>query len=142
MIKVRDTTLWEKLGASMINILVVAAIFTIVYVVIAPARTEPKLVFIGLFLVYSLLFAVLNNGRDIGMIAVGSFWRENYSLSQHLIFCLLYTLSFSTLLFSIWFPFDLLIFNLAFLQLPCVLLTKTTLHGYLSGNMISVKQVK
>jgi hypothetical protein len=66
-------------------------------------------------------------------------WKKEYSLKNHIIFSFLYTLSFSTIVIWIFFPFDLLIFNLLFVQLPSVLISGYTLHGYLSGKMVSSK---
>ncbi|HPQ79900.1 MAG TPA: hypothetical protein PLG47_05570, partial [Candidatus Dojkabacteria bacterium] len=57
---------------------------------------------------------------------------------QIVIYAILYTLSYTTVVFYILFPFDLLIINLLFLQLPFVILKRTTLHGYLSGNMCTI----
>ena len=69
------------------------------------------------------------------MIILGIKWKEEYPLKQQIIYVLLYTLSFSTVVIWIYFPFDLLFFNLLFIQLPTVILTGSTLHGYLSGRM-------
>ncbi len=57
---------------------------------------------------------------------------------EKVVYIMLYTASFSTILFYIWVPFDLLVFNLLILQLPCILLTGTTLHGFLSGGIKTV----
>jgi hypothetical protein len=76
------------------------------------------------------------------MIILGIKWKEEYSLKQQLIYVFLYSLSFSTIVIWIFFPFDLLLFNLLFIQLPTVLLTGTTLHGFLSGRMSGYKEKK
>ena len=78
-------------------------------------------------------FFVLARDRDLGMRAVGSRWMGEYSVRRHLIYVFLYTISFSTVLFYIWAPFDLLMINLVCVQLPAVLVTGTTFHGYLTG---------
>lgn len=69
---------------------------------------------------------------------MGTYWNKEYSMKQRIIYALLYTLSYATVVFYIFFPFDLLIVNLFLLQLPFVILKKTTLHGYLSGNISTV----
>jgi len=72
------------------------------------------------------------------MMIVKTYWKEDYPKINQIIYAVLYTASFATLFIWIWFPFDLFLFNMIFLQLPCVLLTGTTLHGYLSGGMTTV----
>jgi len=74
------------------------------------------------------------------MIILNTYWKKDYSFFNYLIFVILYTLSFSTLLFYIYFPLDLFLMNMALLQLPTVILKKTTFHGLLSGNIIGVKR--
>jgi ABC-type long-subunit fatty acid transport system fused permease/ATPase subunit len=64
---------------------------------------------------------------------------KKYSKPKQITYSILYTLSFSTILFSIFFPFDLLLFNILLLQLPTIIFKKTTLQGYLSGNITTVK---
>jgi hypothetical protein len=74
------------------------------------------------------------------MIILNISWKEEYPLKQQIIYTFLYSLSFSTIVIWIFFPFDLLLFNLLCIQLPTVLLTGTTLHGYLSGKMSGYKE--
>lgn len=97
-----------------------------------------QITFILVVLVYDLGIAVFNNNRCLGMIIMGTYWNKEYSMKQRIIYALLYTLSYATVVFYIFFPFDLLIVNLFLLQLPFVILKKTTLHGYLSGNISTV----
>lgn len=66
-------------------------------------------------------------------------WAKDYPLKERLIFAILYTASFATVVVWLFFPFDLLVFNLLFIQLPMVLATGYTLHGFLSGRMYGVK---
>ncbi len=73
------------------------------------------------------------------MMAVRSFWKDAGNNSQYLIFSVLYSLSFATLFFHIFFQFDLLLLNLLLLQLPMILSKRNTLHGYLSGMRTVVK---
>ncbi len=137
--KLRETTITEKLVASITNILVVGLIYLPFHLLLPLELNQKKLLFIALFFLYSLVFVFINRQTDIGMLSIGSTWKKPYPIHQHLLFTVLYTASFSTLLYSFYFPFDLLLVNLLFLQLPCILLTKTTLHGYLSGNMVTIK---
>jgi hypothetical protein len=74
------------------------------------------------------------------MIILGSKWKKKYPFLNQFIYIILYTLSFSTLLFYVFFPFDLFLANMFLFQLPMVLIKKTTLHGFLSGNMAGVKE--
>jgi len=134
----RETNIFEKILASIINIIIVFIIF-LPFLFIVLDNTSKKLILISLFFVYSRIFSFLNKGRDLGMIAIGTYWKEEYPLWNQLIYSILYTASFATLFFWIYFPFDLFLFNMIILQLPCILLTGTTLHGYLSGKMITVK---
>ncbi len=73
------------------------------------------------------------------MTIVGTYWAKDYPLKNQLIWLSLYTLSFSTLLFWVFFPFDLFLINMLCLQLPMILIKKTTLHGFLSGQMVTIK---
>ena len=71
------------------------------------------------------------------MRIAGTVWEKPYTRFQRNIYSILYTLSFSTLFFHILFPFDLFIVNMMALQLPTIIISGTTLHGLLSGNMRS-----
>jgi hypothetical protein len=73
------------------------------------------------------------------MIILKARWKGDNSYWNFLLFISLYTLSFSTLLFYIVFPFDLFLINMILLQIPTIILKKTTFHGFLSGNMIGIK---
>jgi hypothetical protein len=74
------------------------------------------------------------------MIILGIYWKEDYPKKNQIIYAFLYTLSFSTIVIWVFFPFDLLLVNLFLVQLPFVLITGTTAHGYLSGKMSGYKQ--
>ena len=137
----RKTNIFEKTFASIINILIVILIYTPIYFLISSLLYK-KIILIMIFFIYALIFAMSNKGRDFGMIIIGTYWKENYPLKNHIIYSILYTLSFSTLFFHFYFPFDLFLFNLMFLQLPLIAISGTTLHGYLSGKMVTVKPNK
>ncbi|KKQ94929.1 MAG: hypothetical protein UT66_C0004G0023 [candidate division CPR2 bacterium GW2011_GWC1_39_9] len=135
----KNTNALEKLAVSILNTFFVILVsfpfyfaygFTIKY----------RIILVIIFLFYNLLFVFTTKNRCLGMIILNIYWREEYPLKNQVIYALLYTLSFSTLVIWIFFPFDLLLVNLVLIQLPFVLKTGTTLHGYLSGKMSGFKQ--
>ena len=134
----RETNSIEKLFSSAINILIVGIFFTPVLFFDTDLIAK-KTIFIYLFLLYNLLVLVFNKNRCFGMIILKAQWKERYPFANQIIYVLLYTISFSTLLFWVYFPLDLFLLNMLFFQFPAVILKKTTMHGYLSGNMITVK---
>lgn len=134
----RETNFIEKLLASVVNVLIVG-IFFFPIIFFNIDLILKKIIFISLFLLYNLLVLVFNKNRCFGMIILKTQWKEKYPFANQVIYILLYTLSFSTLLFWVYFPLDLFILNMIVFQLPVVIVKKTTLHGYLSGNMITVK---
>lgn len=135
----RNTTALEKLGTSSINIL-----FTLIlcspFWIWDTQFNQLKLISLFIFLIYSLGVIFLPKNRCLWMILLGTYWKKKYSLNQHFLYAILYSLSFSSLFFWIIFPFDLLLFNILFFQIPSIILTGTTFHGYLSWNMITVKK--
>jgi hypothetical protein len=133
----RETYWYEKLLASVINVTFVTMIFIPLSFLI---NINWKLLLILIFFGYNLFFLFFNKNRCLGMIILNTYWKKDYSFFNYLIFVILYTLSFSTLLFYIYFPLDLFLMNMALLQLPTVILKKTTFHGLLSGNIIGVKR--
>ncbi len=94
-----------------------------------------KVLTVGMFLVYQLMAAMLPAHRDLGDLFTGSSWVRDYPIKNRLLFAVLYTLSFSTIFIWLLFPFDVLLLNLLFVQLPMVHKTGYTLHGFLSGKM-------
>ena len=135
----RETTPVEKLMTSAINI-AVAFVFLIPFFWGNISSFELKLIFISLFFSENLVSIIFHNYRLPGMFIQQSHWKKRYSKTKQLIHAILYTASFSTLLFWLWFPGDLFLLNLLLLQLPCVLLTKTTVHGLVAGKMVDMKQ--
>ena len=93
-----------------------------------------------MFFLYKLVFVIFNNNRTLGMIITKTYWQEEYSLKKQLLHSVLYTASFSTLLFWVYFPFDLFIANILILQIPTILLKNMTFHEYLSGGMKAIKK--
>ncbi len=129
----RITNVLEKLLPSAIN-LVVVLLLASPFLIIWGAGLKWKVVTIGIFAVYNLAFAVFNKNRCLGMMLLHTYWQKDFSLLQKLIYVILYTASFATFFYWVYFPFDLLLVNLLLVQLPFVLIKQTTLHGYLAGN--------
>lgn len=88
---------------------------------------------------YVAAFFVLNvacelkYGRCLGMMMRGIHYSGNPSIARRLCFVCLYVISFSTVLYYIWFPGDLLLANMLLFQLPCFLAKRNTFHGYIAG---------
>jgi len=92
------------------------------------------------FLTYQVVVAFTKTGQSVGMRLLNIRWAKDYPIRNRLIFAVLYSASFATIVIWIFFPFDLIIFNLLLIQLPMVLVTGYTLHGFLSGKMYGVKE--
>lgn len=138
----RDTNILEKLIPSIINLFIILFLSLIVIYIFNIENTIlRKTIFISIMFLYNLCISVFNKNRCIGMIIMNTYWDKEYSLTNRILYALLYTLSFSTLLFYIYFPYDLLLLNLLLIQLPFILTKHTTAHGYLSGNMKSIKKI-
>jgi hypothetical protein len=134
----KNTNAIQKLSVSILNTLFVA-ILSIPFYFLYGFSTTYRILLVLIFFLYNLSFVFLTKNRCLGMILLGIKWKEEYTLKQQLIYIFLYSLSFSTIVIWVFFPFDLLLSNLLFIQLPTVLLTGTTLHGYLSGKMSGYK---
>ncbi len=139
MHKSRETNFLEKLLASIINVFLIFLI-SLPIAFFYGFETVWKILIIFIFFLISILFMIFNKNRDLGMILMKTYWKKEYSIRQELVYNLLYTLSFSTLFVKIYLPFDLFIINILLIQLPTVLITRTTLHGYLSGKMTTIKK--
>ena len=131
------TSVLQKLIPSIINVSIVFLLASPFLFMKLPLAKK-RLILIGLFLLYNLFFLIFFDSRDIGMMIVKTYWKDSYPIINQLIYAILYTGSFATLVCWIRYPFDLFIFNMLCLQLPCILLTGTTLHGHLSGNMVTI----
>ena len=129
-----NTTALEKLAVSMINLLP-----SLGAVVLLSQFAYWRVVLVGTFLLYQLIIAATPSKRSIGMRLMSIQWAESYSMKSHVVFAFLYSLSLGTAAVWVFFPFDLLLVNLLLIQLPMVLLTGCTLHGYFSGQMYGVR---
>jgi archaellum biogenesis protein FlaJ (TadC family) len=137
----RETNPAEKLLCSAVNA-VVAAVFVIPFLFFDYTVLQLKLAFITAFLIENLISILFFGYRLPGMWLQATEWKAQYAMRNQFIHAVLYTMSFSTLCFWIWFPGDLFLINMLLVQLPCVMLTKNTLHGLLAGRMVDVKQVR
>ena len=133
----KESLIFKKLSASIINVIISFILFIPFYFIIKDTFIL-KVFFITIFFVYNLLFSMFGEWKCIGMIIMKLKYKDKYSRQQLILYNILYTLSFSTLLFYICYPFDLFIFNMIFLQLPTIIIKKTTLHWYISGNVTTV----
>ncbi len=132
----RKTNVFEKLLPSVINA-------SFVFLASLPllktlSFNEWKIAVVAIFFIYNLFFLVFNGNRCLGMILVRTRWGRRAGFQKEFLYICLYTLSFSTLFMSVWFPFDVFLANMLLLQVPSILFTGTTFHGYLSGNTCSV----
>ena len=128
------TTALDKLIVSVVNIIPSIAVALLLY-----SYTDWRVVLVGSFLVYQLIVALTPTKRSIGMRSLRIDWAKDYPIKNHIIFALLYSLSFATAVTWIVFPFDVLLVNLLCIQLPMVLKTGYTLHGYLAGKIHGIR---
>lgn len=135
----RDTNWLEKLSASIVNILFVGLVALAMKQILP--NVDWRVLFVTLFFIFSLVSLAFPKKRDLGMAMVGSFWKQDYPLQNLLLYTILYTISFTTIFIWIFFPFDLLLLNLT-VQVVLIRFTGTTLHGFIAGNMTTVKNNK
>jgi hypothetical protein len=135
----KTTNPFEKFGASFLNAIIAFGL-SVPFLILWGPSLYWRISVIILFGFYESFIFIYQQDRCFGMKVMDTYWRSHYTFRQHLMFNIFYTLSFATILIYIWFPLDLLLINLIFIQLPMSLLTGTTLHGYLSG-MNTVKIV-
>lgn len=133
------TPFWIKLATSAINVLIIAAMGVPVCWTLELSLLQCKLVFLGMSAVYAGVALMIPGQRSPAMVLMRVKWAEPYGLAKLMLYALLYLASLSTVLFYIRFPFDLLAANLLLVQLPCVLITGTTLHGKLAGGVTTVR---
>ena len=121
----------EKVGASFFNVIISLGL-SVPFLLLWGPGLPWKISVIILFGLYESFIFLKQKDRCFGMKIMDTYWEKKYTFKQHLLYNILYTLSFSTVLIHIWFPLDLLLINIFLVQLPTVLLTGTTLHGYIS----------
>ena len=114
MVTMRPTTFLEKGLNSFISVAVLFILF-IPILSLDISLLSKKLIFILFLFVYQIAIIVFNENISIGMIITKTSWKNNYPLHNQFVHAILYTASFSTLLFWIYFPFDLFLINMLFL---------------------------
>lgn len=130
----RKTNAWEKLFVSIINTIFVVIVSLPAFISFGWSP-QYRISLAGIFLAYQLVILLFPSRRSIGAIITKTSWNKEYPLVNHIIYAVLYSFSFSTLLIWVIFPFDLLLINLLLIQYPMIRRTGYTLHGYLSGKM-------
>ncbi len=131
----RDTSIWEKLIPSIINTVITLVLSSPFYFLFG-LDIKWKISAILIFYMLQVLDTHENvHFRCFGMRILGTVWGKKYSQSQRNMYSILYTVSFSTVFFHMYFPFDLLLVNIFLLQLPTILVSRTTLHGLLAGGL-------
>lgn len=111
-------TITDKIANSLINCGVVIIVFIFLLPFLNLPTLHKQILIVMLFLVYKLMFMLFNKNRTLGMIITKTYWKKEYPFWKQLLHTILYTASFSTLIFWIFFPFDVLIANIIILQLP------------------------
>lgn len=129
---IRPTTALEKVTASAINAVFAFGCATPFLIAWGPTLSW-KISVVVIFALYEALVFSLYKDRCFGMQILNMYHKYRFNKHDHILYCIFYALSFSSCLIYIWFPFDLLLVNIFFVQLPVVLMTGTTLHGWLSG---------
>ena len=116
------STLKQKTIASMVNCTIILVLSLPFYVLLPSIYW--KLTTVGLCLSYHMIF----RRTCIGMRLAGT----RYNAPPTTAYIALYSLSFSTILFWVWIPFDLLVCY-AVAQALCIRATGYTIPGRLTG---------
>ncbi len=132
----RNTGPIYKLLISVVNV-ALTFIIALPFLIHYGFSIQWRFAWIGAFFIYNIVCEMLF-GKCVGMMLFKAHYEIQVPVWRKILYVILYTVSFSTLLLHIWFPFDILLINILAIQLPCVLLTGTTLHGFLSGNVRTV----
>jgi len=120
----------KKATASAVNIGVVGTATAPVYFFLG---LEPwRLCSIASFFGYALLLS----RRCLGQMIAGTYQNQPTNLA----YAVLYTAGFATVIYWIWFPFDLMLANGLFVQIPCLLVFGNTLHGLATGRQTMTEQ--
>lgn len=116
------STLSQKIIASMVNCTIILVLSLPFYVLLPSVYW--KLTTIGLCLIFHMIF----RRTCLGMSLAGT----KYNVRPTLLYVVLYSLSFSVLLFWVWVPFDLLACYVV-AQVLCIRKTGNTIPGWLTG---------
>ncbi|MEK7588224.1 MAG: hypothetical protein AAB438_00205 [Patescibacteria group bacterium] len=125
----------EKVRNSVVHILILGIIFYPVTFFIKDIFLL-KILFLLLVFIAQIVFVFLNNGRTLSHVIFKTYHKEKYKNWQWLVWSIFYTVSVASILFWVYFPFDLLILNLI-IQYITYLIAGTTLHQLLAGKMIT-----
>ena len=139
MTEVRNTTAFWKLAKTIINTCFVLLV-SLPFLLYFGFDWRYKIAVIIIFFIYQLIVALTPMHRDLGDLITKTHWIDSYPTKNHVAFAFFYTASFSTVFIWLYFPFDVLLINLLIIQLPFVLKTGYTLHGYISGKMVGTRQ--
>jgi len=137
-INMKTTSIFEKISASIINIVITFIIYLPFHYLINTVFYK-KITLVIIFFLYNLIFLIFNKNKCLWMMIMKTKYEKNYPLKNKLLYIIFYTLSFASLFFSIYFPFDLFLANMIFLQLPIIITKKTTFHWYISWNIKTIK---
>ena len=132
----RNTTALEKLTVSVINFSPCLLLATLL-----SQTVDWRITLVASFLLYQLIIVATPSKHSLGMRLLRIKWAKEYSTRNHVIFAFLYSLSFATIVVWVVFPFDILLVNLLLVQLPMVLRTGCTVHGYFSGRIYGVRSI-
>ena len=135
----KNTNIFQKIFPSIINALIIFIISPLL-LVHTDKYVDRKYIYIGLFFICCMFFQIFNKNQDLGMFLAGTKWKKDYPFKNQLIYNILYTLSFATLFFRVHFFLDVFLVNMLMIQLPFVLVTGTTAHGYFAGKMVTVRE--
>lgn len=133
----KKTTAVEKLITSLVNASIITVLsMPLIFILDFNAWRWSV---VGLFFLYHMTFVVTESRGCLGMRVIGTFYSEKFQTNQYILYSILYTMSFATLFWWVLFPFDVFLVNMLLIQLPTILITGTTLHGFVSGKIITVR---
>jgi hypothetical protein len=138
MKKRRPNTPAEKFRNSAINVVFSGAISLLAFIVINEWHVF-RIVWLVVFFFHQALAICFFDGRTLGHILTKTYHAQRYDMWQYWIWSILYTVSFSTVVFGIMFPGDLFLVNMV-LQFICIKCLGTTIHQYFAGGMKTVQE--
>ena len=128
----------EKIRNSIINIFITILI-SMPLIYLTNSLLHKKLIIITIFFLLKSISIFRKDHKTLGMILTKTSWKEKYPKHKHILHSIFYTISFSTIMFYIWFPLDIFSINIFLLQLPSMIKNKMTFHEFISGKMMQVK---
>lgn len=128
----RQTHWQEKLSASFVNVLLVLLISIPVFLKFH-GDYHWKIITALIFFGYETLCFMTPGKRDLGMFTIRTSWKNVPGFGRYIGYNLLYTLSFATVLWHIWFIPDLFLLNMCLIQIPFIFICNNTFHGQVTG---------